>query len=499
MSTFTELTDLAAERLGGVALGANDEFFAEKENLLKASKPIFIEDKYTDRGKWMDGWETRRRREPGHDWCLVRLGLPGIIRGVDIDTSFFRGNYPEQASVDACSAPADATAADLLAESTVWTPILARSPLKGDSQNLFPVECGSRFTHVRLNIFPDGGVARFRVHGDVVPDRPQDSGTDEIVDLVSVENGGLIIGCSDMFFSNRNNLTLPGPGRNMGDGWETKRRRGPGHDWVIARLGTEGTLRRIVVDTTHFKGNAPGSCSLEGLAAEAATLEDLVAGEYSWIPILPLTPLKPHTVHTFESEIQDAGPVTHVRLNIFPDGGVMRLRLFGLRSRRGRLKQVFRWLNTMPEAEAERQFRACCGHEKWARRMAEGRPHADLDAVKAAADAAFHELGPEDWRAAFGSHPKIGATGPISDWSRAEQSGAGAAPGETRAELARLNEAYLEKFGFIYIVCASGLSGDEMVANLKSRLQNDPKTEMGIAEQELIRITHLRLEKLLNS
>lgn len=324
MSDFTELVDLASERLGGGALAANDEFFAPKENLVRAPAPVWREGEYTDRGKWMDGWETRRRRTPGHDWCIVRLGLAGHIRGVVVDTGFFKGNYPERCSLDACSMPAAASTDELAAVS--WTEILPESALKGDTQNAFPVRAVGRFTHVRLNIFPDGGVARLRVHGDVAPDWEALGGAG-LVDLAAIEHGGYVVVCSDMFFGHRQNLIMPGRSLSMADGWETKRRRGPGHDWTIIRLGAAGAVRRVEVDTDHFKGNAPDRCSLEGCSAPGATVADLTGPARGWGPLLPETKLQPHTRHRFD--VADGGAVTHVRFNIFPDGGVARLRLFG--------------------------------------------------------------------------------------------------------------------------------------------------------------------------
>jgi allantoicase len=326
---FTELVDLAAEKVGGAVLVANDEFFAPKENLLKPSAPIFIEGKYTDLGKWMDGWETRRRRTPGFDWCIVRLGLPGIIRGVVVDTSFFRGNYPEHFSLEACALAGQPTAEDLQSDAVNWIPLLPQMPLTGDSQNSIAVEGEQRATHLRFKIYPDGGVARLRVYGEVLPDweRLRRIGGD--VDLAAVENGGRVISCSDMFFGHRHNLIMPGRAANMSDGWETKRRRGPGHDWVIIKVGGVGEIRRLEVDTAWFKGNFPESCSLEATEAADSTAAALSDLSVVWKSILPRTKLQAHTRHFFEKEILDAGQVSHLRFNIFPDGGVSRLRVYG--------------------------------------------------------------------------------------------------------------------------------------------------------------------------
>jgi len=321
------LVDLTSARVGGIALLANDEFFAEKENLLKPGRGIFIPDKYTDRGKWMDGWESRRRRTPGHDWCVVQLGLRGIIKQVDIDTNHFLGNHPPFASLDAVGLttgfPDDVGAIDGLG----WTQILSKSPLNPGSQNLFAITDEQSWTHVRLNIFPDGGVARLRVYGIVVPDWSKLK-PGELVDLAAVENGGVPVACSDMFFSSMNNLIMPGRSENMGDGWETKRRRGAGHDWIILKLGFPGTIRKIEVDTNHFKGNYPDMCSIEGCAAAGASTDELQ--DASWSEILPRTKLHAHRQHFFERELSHLQNCTHLRLNIYPDGGVSRLRAWGM-------------------------------------------------------------------------------------------------------------------------------------------------------------------------
>lgn len=313
--------NLADERLHARVLSANDEFFAEKENLIKPGRGIFIPDKYTPQGKWMDGWETRRRREPGHDSCVVKLGLSGVIRGIDIDTNHFLGNHPEQASVDACCVASDPN------QQAVWKEILEKSPLQPDSQNLFDIKDDGRWTHVRLNIYPDGGVARLRIYGEVAVNFVELKKKD-LVDLVAIENGGRVVSCNDMFFSSKDNLIMPGRGVNMGDGWETRRRRGPGHDWVVLRLGARGVVKKIVVDTAHFKGNYPDSCLIDGVALEREV--NFHETEVNWQTLLPQTKLKADCEHVFEKEVRELKPVSHVRLNIYPDGGVSRFRLYGV-------------------------------------------------------------------------------------------------------------------------------------------------------------------------
>lgn len=326
MTDFEAMADLASERLGGAVLLANDEFFAPKEALLKPEAPEWREDAYTERGKWMDGWETRRRRSPGHDWAIVRLGVPGIVRGVVIDTAFFRGNFPEAASIEACALPGTPTPEEL--ESAEWTTILPRSPLEGDTRNAFAVDHPHRATHIRLSIFPDGGVARLRVHGEVVPEWTRFARGGGEVDLAALENGGWVMACSDMFFGHRQNLILPGRSRFMGDGWETRRRRGPGHDWSLVRLAEAGRLHRVEVDTDHFKGNAPDRMTLEGIHLPGATADALAADAAPWFPLIDETRLQPHARFRFE-ELAPHDAVSHVRLRIVPDGGIARMRVFG--------------------------------------------------------------------------------------------------------------------------------------------------------------------------
>ncbi len=328
---FTKLTDLAASRLGGKVLYANDDFFAAKENLIQPGRGVFIEGKYTDHGKWMDGWETRRRRKPGHDWCVIQLAVAGKISGFDIDTNHFLGNHPPFASVDGARLEGPVSKEDIQNGQIAWEPLLEQSTLEPGSQNLFAINSEKIYTHLRLNIFPDGGVARLRCYGEVYKDWSKVA-EDELVDLAAMLNGGRTLSCNDMFFSQMQNLILPGPGHNMGDGWETKRSRVPGNcDWVILQLAKPGVLKKILVDTLYFMGNYPDQCSLEGCYCKAGAFE---AGTAEWFPILPKCKLEADEEHCFEKEIVEHGKASHVRFNIFPDGGVSRLRLFGILARR---------------------------------------------------------------------------------------------------------------------------------------------------------------------
>ena len=323
---FTSLPDLAVRTLGGSVVAASDESFAEKENLINPWAPKFSPETFGPRGQVYDGWETARRRGPGHDWALVRLGMPGVIRGVVIDTAWFTGNYPPHASVEACAVdgyPSDLSGAD-------WVEIVPRSPLKGDSAHAFPVDRERLFTHVRLNIHPDGGVARLRVHGEVVPDPRLLSGL--TVDLAALENGARVVECSNMFYSSPDNMLFPGRARNQAEGWETARRRDDGNDWAVIRLAAPGTIRLAEIDITNLKYNAPAEAALHGLDARAGD---------TWHPLLPRTGLLPDTRHRFR--LTATREVTHVRLDIHPDGGVARLRLLGDLTPDGERALAARW------------------------------------------------------------------------------------------------------------------------------------------------------------
>ncbi len=254
--------------------------------------------------------------------------MSGFIRGVIIDTSHFKGNYPEQCSLEACAIDGVPAAEELIDDSIQWIEILPKTNLNGDSLNQFAITSDRRWTHLRFKIYPDGGVARLRVHGEAAPDWNRMKKIGGEIDLAAVENGGLVLSCSDMFFGHRQNLIMPGRALNMSDGWETKRRRGPGHDWIIIKLGSAGHLRRLEVDTSWFKGNFPESCSLEACNASNASIEMLQDSSFAWKSVLPRTILQAHTRHFFD-DLTGVGAVSHVRFNIFPDGGVGRLRVFG--------------------------------------------------------------------------------------------------------------------------------------------------------------------------
>lgn len=319
--------DLASENIGGQVLYATDDFFAEKENLIKEGRGVFIADKYTDRGKWMDGWESRRKRTAGHDWAIIKLGAEGKIKGFDIDTNHFLGNHPPFASIEAINLEQDISDWSK-SDDLAWEEILPKSPLDPGSQHFFEIDSDKIFTHVRLHIYPDGGVARLRVYGEVYKDWSKVN-PEELIDLVLVNNCGKALHCNDMFFSVMDNIISPTTGKNMGDGWETKRNRTPNNeDFVILRLGHSGIVRKIIVDTKHFKGNYPDSCALDICSCDSDA--EVLNGNHEWKPLLPKTKLEADKEHHFENEILPIKhPVTHVKLKIYPDGGISRLRILG--------------------------------------------------------------------------------------------------------------------------------------------------------------------------
>lgn len=493
VEAFAGLVDLVGEAVGGRALACSDDFFAGMENLIRPGPARFDPSTYTDRGKEMDGWESRRKRVPGHDWCVLRLGIPGRIRGVDIDTSFFMGNHPPFASLEATVAPADASPEAL--QRGAWTRVLDVVPLKRGAHNLQAVASDQRWTHVRLNIYPDGGVARLRLYGDPLPDP-----VDGPVDLASLARGARALACSDMFFSPMNNLLLPGRSAYMGGGWETRRSRPPGVDWIIVRLAAPGRIHRICLDTGHFKGNYPDRASVEGLYwpdAPAYALPD----HPGWAEILPSSKLYADKEHSFEVQ---SPVVSHLRLRIFPDGGVARLRAFGHAVSEAPPDRLVERLNGMGAEEAEAALRRCCGSGRWAGAVLAARPFVSRAQLLGVAQALWWHLADDDWREAFGHHPRIGADVALlrekfsstAQWSASEQSGVRAASEEVLEALAAGNRAYEARFGFIFIVCATGLTAGEMLARLQERMHNEPAAELRIAAGEQAKITALRLARL---
>ena len=319
MTDFHELPDVASRALGGSVVHANDELFAARENLVTPGPPSFDPTAFGPRGKVYDGWETRRRRQPGSDFAIVRLGVRAVVEGVVVDTANFTGNYPPRVSVDAVDLAGYPSVEELLAAD--WQPLVPVSALQGDTRNDLAVAEPRRATHVKLTIHPDGGVARLRVHGRPAPDPALLTGT---IDLAALENGGDVVACSDMFYAAARNLVMPGRARTTGEGWENARRRDGGNDFVTIRLAGAGVVRRLVVDTTCFLGNAPASVRARGTTGAADSDPE------QWVELLPRTDVQPDTRHVFPVAAGgDGQPVEHVRLDVYPDGGLARFRVLG--------------------------------------------------------------------------------------------------------------------------------------------------------------------------
>ncbi len=315
--------NLASPRLGAKALQASDDFFADKSRMLADAPAVFDPDKYDANGKYMDGWESKRRRQGGHDFCIVKLGAKGVIRGVDIDTSHFTGNYPPAASLEACVSGKDPD------DKSAWTEILPAVSLGPSAHHFHAIASDEAWTHLRLHIYPDGGVARLRVYGEPVP-AWEGKDKSAVHELSLVNNGGRIVAYNDAHYGSVWTLLTLGRGINMGDGWETRRRREPGNDWIIVRLGAAGIVERIEVDTCHYKGNYPDRCSIQAALVSSATDKSIVTEAMFWPQLMGEQKLQMDHIHTFSGDaIAKLGPVNHVKLNIFPDGGVSRLRIFG--------------------------------------------------------------------------------------------------------------------------------------------------------------------------
>lgn len=315
--------NLAEPDFGACVLSCTDEWFAPAERMLQSSSPVFVVGKFDDHGKWMDGWETRRRRNGGHDHAVIQLGLPGVIKGLDIDTSHFTGNFPPAASVEVCHV------VGVPDEHTEWTEILPAAALGSSAHHFFSVDDSRVWTHLRLHIYPDGGVARLRVYGQPSSDW-QSKDRSALHEVSALQHGGRIVAYNDAHFGVPFRLIMPGRGINMGDGWETRRRREPGNDWCIVQLGRTAVVERIEVDTAHFKGNYPDSVSIQAALVTQGTDQSIVTQAMFWDTLLPEQKTTMDRQHFYDREqIRPLGPVNYVRLNIFPDGGVSRLRIWG--------------------------------------------------------------------------------------------------------------------------------------------------------------------------
>jgi len=321
--------NLANARLGAEVISVTDEFFAERSRLLNPDEPVFYPDLYDDNGKWMDGWESRRRRSGGNDHAIIKLGGPTVVRAINIDTAFFTGNFPHASRVMGAYHEGEGAPAE-----SRYRTLVDMAKLGPDAPHWFEVNQSEPVTHLRLDMYPDGGIARLRVHGIPVPTTSTDAA--EIAELSSILRGGRVLAFNDSHYGNPEILLYPDKGLNMGDGWETRRRREPGFDWIIVALGDAGTLDHMVVDTAHYKGNFPASCSMNGRLLSGSDLalldnpDALKADSQFWPELLPSQGLTADAEHRFDTSVlKGSDPINVVRFNIAPDGGISRLRLFG--------------------------------------------------------------------------------------------------------------------------------------------------------------------------
>jgi len=316
------LIDLAQSRLGTKVVYKTDEFFAPAKRIINPWPPVFKEGVFDKHGKWMDGWETRRKRSKGHDYLILKFGKPGKIDKVDIDTSYFSGNQPSKVSLEACYSKDN-----LPSKNTRWFKILQKKSTKANSHHFFNIKNNSIFTHIKLNIYPDGGVARIRVYGSMLSKKKFGKKT---INLTSVLNGAAPIACNNEHFGRAENILAPGIGKNMGDGWETRRSRGKNFDWLILKCATAGKVNKIQIDTHHFKGNYPNKCSLQAAYLNAnASYKNIVNKSKKWKVLLNKVKLYAHKKHNFNNNLMKDKKINYIRINIYPDGGISRIRAFG--------------------------------------------------------------------------------------------------------------------------------------------------------------------------
>ena len=319
---FRNTVNLAEPKFGSKVIYKTDQFFGAASRILNSQKPIFKEEVYDNHGKWMDGWETRRKRKAGHDYLIIKLGRPGKIFDVDIDTSFFSGNQPSQASLQACYSK------NKPSKNTNWKTILNKKKLGPDKNHNFKIKNHSTFNFIKLNIFPDGGVARLKLIGKIDLEKINLKGKN--VNLSLILNGSTIVSCNNEHFGKAENVLSPGVGINMGDGWETRRSRGKNFDWLILKCATAGKINKIQIDTHHFKGNYPDRCSLQAAYLNNKTsFKNVVKKSKKWNFLLNKVKLHAHKKHNFNNKQMKKNKINYIRINIFPDGGISRIRVFG--------------------------------------------------------------------------------------------------------------------------------------------------------------------------
>ena len=476
--------DLASDRLRGYVLATSDQAFPSGAQLISSEEP--------SNGS---GWRSKRRRDSAHDWAVLRLGVPGIVEDLVVDTTGQTGQAPTHIMVEGCNAPHTCPAADL----KDWETLLTKSALAGETENRFSVPNGKRYSHLRLNIYPDGGVTRFHVFGQPMPTWMGPGATPPAaLDLAAAINGGQVTGWSDAISSN-GALQVIGAGSplNEDDLWLTRRRRQPGNEWLVVRLCDAAQIQTAVLDTELLEGDIPVKASLE---AAHTTGEP---GESDWFEILPPQPMLPSTEHVYSQQLKSHQEVRWVRLNLFPDGGVSRLRLWGTLTPQGQVESRLRYLNSAASGELREIFRAVCHSDRWASSMALAGPFDSVADLQKKGATAWSHCREVDWREALAGHPRIGEKAKggdlASQWSRGEQSRAATPDEALQSELREKQLAYEERFGFLFLICATGRTTEQILSVLNLRLDQTPEIELQTVAEELAKIIHLRLEKLLVS
>ncbi|MBT3221011.1 MAG: allantoicase [Proteobacteria bacterium] len=484
---FAGTVDLVARSNGGQLVVASDDFFAARENLIESGRGVHLPDRYSERGKWRDGWQTRQNHCAGHHWCIAEMALPGIVRGIDIDTNHFGPDSPLFASIDACCAEPSASPAQLCEEEN-WQEILPQSPIKPNSHNLFGVVDSRLWTHIRLNIYPDGGVARLRVFGEGVFDAEQvPSG--EPIDLLAAQNGGRALMSSDGFSARLNNLLSSNPAASSKDGWAPHRNR-RGEHFVIFALGTPGTLENIEVDTHHFANNCPRRCAIDGLYWPDASAGMLYRSS-EWVEALTQKRISGHTQHNF-THLAHEGPFTHIRLRFDPDGGFSRLRLWGHPNRlHPSADRLLGLLNNLTEDAAVSALQRSCGSPRWAQAVIDHRPFFSRTALLGIAENLWWKMSEADWKEAFSNE-----FAESSKWFEGEQRGVKGSTDEATSALAEANQSYEAHFGYRFILCSADRTHEEILALLHQRLVNDPADEIRLAAAEQIKIVRTRLQNM---
>jgi allantoicase len=313
--------DLAQPRLGTKVIYKTDDFFASANRIISPTKPVFKDGVFDKHGKWMDGWESRRKRTKGHDYIIIKLGKPGIIKKVDVDTSHFNGNQPSMVSIEGANSNLNKL------DQLKWVPLLSKQKTKADSHHYFRVNSKKVLTHIKFNIFPDGGVARLRLYGSILKSKKLKN---KIINLASLLHGSSVIACNNEHFGKAENILAGGKAVNMGDGWETRRRRDKGFDWLILNSLEGKEINKIEISTHHFKGNFPSYCSLQAAyLPNYRNSKQIVNSSTKWKYLLKDAKLSANKTHTFKNNLMKKDKINFIKINIYPDGGISRFRIYG--------------------------------------------------------------------------------------------------------------------------------------------------------------------------